>query len=559
MLSSALKPEDRDNPTFKQNKDAWVERIADFRSSLEVVRRGGGRKAIERQHARKRLTARERIARLIDPQSEFQEILSYAGWHMYEEWGGAPGGGVVTGIGKIAGRDWMIVANDATVKAGAFFPITAKKVIRAQTIALENRIPTVYLVDSAGVFLPLQDEVFPDQDDFGRIFYLNARMSGLGIPQISAIMGNCVAGGAYLPLMTDALIMTEGSGLYLAGPALVKAAIGQEVSSEELGGARMHAEISGTVDFYEPSDEAAIERIRALAALYSAPELAPWARERIPPVEPAYAAEDLYGLVSPDSTRPYDVREVIARLVDGSEFHEFKGGYGETLVCGYARLGGFPVGIVANQRTIIKKPAPPGGSGKIEVGGVIYAEAADKAARFILEVNQRFIPLLFLMDVTGFMVGKESEQQGIIRRGAKLVNAVSNSVVPKITLITGGSFGAGNYAMAGKAYAPRFIYAWPSAKYAVMGGAQAAKTLLEIEVAKLEREGKTPTDQDLKELYERIKGRYEETLDPRYAAARLWVDEVIFPHETRERLVRSLEACALNPVREQMNVGVFQV
>ncbi|MER3443823.1 MAG: methylcrotonoyl-CoA carboxylase [Meiothermus sp.] len=560
MLSSALKPEDRDNPTFKQNKDAWVERIADFRGSLEIVRQGGGKKAVERQHARGRLTARERIARLIDPESEFQEILGYAGWHMYEEWGGAPGGGVVTGLGKIAGRDWMIIANDATVKAGAFFPITAKKVIRAQTIALENHVPTVYLVDSAGVFLPLQDEVFPDQDDFGRIFYLNARMSGLGIPQISAIMGNCVAGGAYLPLMTDALIMTEGSGLYLAGPALVKAAIGQEVSSEELGGARMHAEVSGTVDFYEPSDEAALERIRALAALYSAPELAPWARERIAPLEPAYEPEDLYGLVSPDGSRPYDVREVIARLVDGSEFHEFKSGYGETIVCGYARLGGFPVGIVANQRTVIKKPAPPGGTGgKIEVGGVIYAEAADKAARFILEVNQRFIPLLFLMDVTGFMVGKESEQNGIIRRGAKLVNAVSNSVVPKITLITGGSFGAGNYAMAGKAYAPRFLYAWPSAKYAVMGGAQAAKTLLEIEVSKLEREGKTPTDQDLKELYERIKGRYEETLDPRYAAARLWVDEVIFPHQTRERLIRSLEACALNPVREQMSVGVFQV
>ncbi|RIH90360.1 Methylmalonyl-CoA carboxyltransferase 12S subunit [Calidithermus terrae] len=560
MLSSALKPEDRDNPAFKQNKDAWVERIADFRGSLEIVRQGGGRKAVERQHARGRLTARERIARLIDPESEFQEILGYAGWHMYEEWGGAPGGGVVTGLGKIAGRDWMIIANDATVKAGAFFPITAKKVIRAQTIALENHVPTVYLVDSAGVFLPLQDEVFPDQDDFGRIFYLNARMSGLGIPQISAIMGNCVAGGAYLPLMTDALIMTEGSGLYLAGPALVKAAIGQEVSSEELGGARMHAEVSGTVDFYEPSDEAALERVRALAALYSTPELAPWARERIAPLEPAYEPEDLYGLVSPDGSRPYDVREVIARLVDGSEFHEFKSGYGETIVCGYARLGGFPVGIVANQRTVIKKAAPPGGSGaRIEVGGVIYAEAADKAARFILEVNQRFIPLLFLMDVTGFMVGKESEQNGIIRRGAKLVNAVSNSVVPKITLITGGSFGAGNYAMAGKAYAPRFLYAWPSAKYAVMGGAQAAKTLLEIEVSKLEREGKTPTDQDLKELYERIKGRYEETLDPRYAAARLWVDEVIFPHQTRERLIRSLEACALNPVREQMSVGVFQV
>ncbi|WP_299430507.1 carboxyl transferase domain-containing protein, partial [uncultured Meiothermus sp.] len=413
---------------------------------------------------------------------------------------------------------------------------------------------------SAGVFLPLQDEVFPDQDDFGRIFYLNARMSGAGIPQISAIMGNCVAGGAYLPLMTDALIMTEGSGLYLAGPALVKAAIGQEVGSDELGGARMHAEVSGTVDFYEPDDGAAIARIRALASLYSQPALAPWAVERRPEKEPFHPPEDLYGLVSPDGSRPYDVKEVIARLVDASEFHEFKASYGQTLVCGYARLGGFPVGIVANQRLIIKKPALPGGSGgKIEVGGVIYAEASDKAARFILEVNQRFIPLLFLMDVTGFMVGKESEQQGIIRRGAKLVNAVSNSVVPKITLITGGSFGAGNYAMAGKAYGPRFIYAWPSARYAVMSGNAAAKTLMEIELAKLEREGKKPTEEDLVELYEHIKGRYEETLDPRYAAARLWVDEVIFPHETRERLRGSLEVCALNPLREQMRVGVFQV
>lgn len=553
MIETKLRSEDREAPTFKANKDAWVSLISDFRASLEQIRLGGGKKAIERQHARGRLTARERIARLIDPGSEFDELMSYAGWGMYEEWGGAPGGGTVTGIGKIAGRDWMIVANDATVKAGAFFPITAKKVIRAQTIALENRIPTVYLVDSAGVFLPLQDEVFPDQDDFGRIFYLNARMSALGIAQISAIMGNCVAGGAYLPVMTDTLLMTEGSGLYLAGPALVKAAIGQEVTSEELGGARMHAEISGTVDYYEPTDEAALERIRSLAAAYAAPELAPWAKERRHPVEPHYPAEDLFGLVSPDGTRPYDVREVIARLVDGSEFLEYKKAYGETLVCGYARLGGFPVGIVANQRTVIKK------GGRIEVGGVIYAEAADKAARFILEVNQRFIPLLFLQDVTGFMVGKESEQHGIIRRGAKLVNAVSNSVVPKISLILGGTFGAGNYAMAGRAYSPRFYFAWPSAKYAVMSGASAAKTLLEVEVAKLERQGITPTDQDLKELYERIKGRYEETLDPRYAAARLWVDEIIYPHHTRARLIRALQACALNPVREEMKIGVFQV
>ena len=465
----------------------------------------------------------------------------------------APAGGVITGIGRIAGRDWMIVANDATVKAGAFFPITAKKVIRAQTIALENRIPTVYLVDSAGVFLPLQDEVFPDQDDFGRIFYLNARMSALGIPQISAIMGNCVAGGAYLPVMTDVLIMTEGSGLYLAGPALVKAAIGQEVTSEELGGARMHYEVSGTVDFYEPTDEAALARIRELAALYPPPRLAPWAEGRKAPKEPLYPIEDLYGLVSPDGSRPYDLREVIARIVDGSEFLEYKGGYGETLVTGFARIGGYPVGIVGNQRLVLKK------RGRIEVGGVIYAEAADKAARFILEVNQMGIPLLFLQDVTGFMVGKESEQAGIIRRGAKLVNAVSNSVVPKITLILGGSFGAGNYALAGKAYAPRFLFAWPSAKYAVMGGAQAAKTLLELEVEKLKREGKEPSDEELKELYERIKGRYEETLDPRYAAARLWVDGVIFPHETRKWLIKALEACALNPEREPFRIGVFQV
>jgi len=553
MFESHISVKERESLSFKQNKDAWVRLIADFHTSLEKVRRGGGQKAAERQHARGRLTARERIAMLIDPDTGLEEILGYAGWQMYTDWGGAPGGGVVAAIGRIAGRDWMIIANDATVKAGAFFPITAKKVIRAQTIAIENHIPTVYLVDSAGVFLPLQDEVFPDQDDFGRIFYLNARMSGMGIPQISAIMGNCVAGGAYLPLMTDALIMTEGSGLYLAGPALVKAAIGQEVGSDELGGARMHAEISGTVDFYEPDDASAIARIRALASLYAQPTLAPWATERLSEIEPFCPPEDLYGLVSPDGSRPYDVNEVIARLVDSSVFHEFKAGYAQTLVCGYARLGGFPVGIVANQRQIIKKP------GKIEVGGVIYAEAADKAARFILEVNQRFIPLLFLMDVTGFMVGKESEQQGIIRRGAKLVNAVSNSVVPKITLVTGGSFGAGNYAMAGKAYGPRFIYAWPSAKYAVMSGNAAAKTLMEIELAKLEREGRKPTEEDLVELYERIKGRYEETLDPRYAAARLWVDEVIFPHETRERLIRNLEVCALNPHREQMRVGVFQV
>jgi len=518
-----------------------------------MMRQGGGPRAIERQHAKGRLTARERIEALLDPGTPFLELWSHAGWQMYAEWGGAPSGGCVAGIGQLHGRDWMIIANDATVKAGAFFPITAKKIIRAQTIALENHLPTIYLVDSAGVFLPLQDEVFPDQDDFGRIFFLNARMSAQGIPQIAAVMGNCVAGGAYLPLMTDLLLMTEGSGLYLAGPALVKAAIGQEVSSEELGGARMHAEISGSVDFWEPDDLSALRHIRDLASRYAARELAPWAKERLEPRPPQRDPMELYGLVPYDGNSPYDMREVLAHLVDGSELLEYRPNYGETLICAYARLGGFPVALVANQRLAIKKPR------EIQVGGVIYADAADKAARFILEVNQRFIPLIFIHDVTGFMVGRESEQQGIIRRGAKLVNAVSNSVVPKLTVIVGGSFGAGHYALAGKAYGPRFLYAWPSARYAVMGGAQAAKTLLEIEVSKLEREGRKLEDEEIKALYEGVKGRYEEQLDIRYAAARGWVDEIILPHETRERLIRSLEVCALNPEREPFRVGVFQV
>ena len=553
MLPTTLDDEGRASEAFRANASAWVERITAFRESLAKMRHGGGERAVQRQHEKGRLTARERIARLLDKDSPFDELMTFAGWQMYEEWGGAPGGGAVTGIGRIHGREWMIIANDATVKAGAFFPITAKKVIRAQTIAFENRIPTVYLVDSAGVFLPLQDEVFPDQDDFGRIFYLNARMSAAGIPQISAIMGNCVAGGAYLPVMTDALVMTEGSGLYLAGPALVKAAIGQEVSSEELGGAKMHAETSGTVDFYEPDDEAALARLRSLAELYAAPRRARWAQERKPPAPPAHDVRDLYGLVHPEGEAPYDVREVIARLVDGSEFHEYKARWGETLVTGFARIGGFPVGIVANQRLVIKK------KGRIEVGGVIYAEAADKAARFILDVNQMRIPLLFLQDVSGFMVGKASEEAGIIRRGAKLVNAVSNSVVPKITVILGGSFGAGNYALAGKAYAPRLLFAWPSAKYAVMGGTQAASTLLQLEVAQLKRKGQEPSAEELERLYEEIKNRYDATLDPRYAAARLWVDEIIFPHETRERLIRALEAVSLGDSEAPLQTGVFQV
>ncbi|BDP42043.1 propionyl-CoA carboxylase subunit beta [Deinococcus aetherius] len=539
----------------------WADALARLAADQARVRAGGGAKAQARQHEKGRLTARERIGRLVDEGTPFDELMTFAGWEMYEEVGGCPGGGAVTGIGQIQGRPWMIVANDATVKAGAFFPITAKKVIRAQTIALENHLPVVYLVDSAGVYLPMQDEIFPDQDDFGRVFYLNARMSARGIPQIAAIMGNCVAGGAYLPVMCDTLIMTEGSGLYLAGPALVKAAIGQVVDSEELGGAAMHAGIAGTVDYREPDDDAALARVRSLADLYARGDVAPWARRRAEVREPE--SRDLTELVGFDGSKTYDVRDLITSITDGGEFHEFKAEYGETIVCGFARLGGYPVGFVANQRTVIKKKLKAGGEPglrtRIEVGGVIYGDSADKAARFILDANQAGVPLVFLSDVTGFMVGRDSEQEGIIRRGAKLVNAVSNSVVPKITVITGGSFGAGNYAMNGKAYSPRFIFAWPSAKYAVMSGNAAAKTLLDIQLAALKRAGFDPDDEELQALYEQVKAKYDAELDPRYAAARLWVDEIIPPNDTRDRLIRALEACAGNPHQEELRVGVFQV
>jgi 3-methylcrotonyl-CoA carboxylase beta subunit len=542
------------------NAGGWEALLTTLAKSSGEIRQGGGAKAIARQHAKGRLSARERIAALLDPGTPFDELMLHAGWEMYQEVGGAPSGGVITGLGRIAGRDWLIVANDASVKAGAFFPITAKKVIRAQTIALENHLPVVYLVDSAGVYLPMQDEIFPDQDDFGRVFYLNARLSALGVPQIAAIMGNCVAGGAYLPVMCDTLIMTEGSGLYLAGPALVKAAIGQVVDSEALGGASMHASVAGTIDYHAKDDHDALSRIRNLAGFYAESAGAAWVRRKMASIAPIHGSHDLLEIVSSDGSKPYDVRDLITRLFDGSSqadgnssFQEFKAAYGQTLVTGFARLGGFPVGIVANQRMVIRK------AGRIEVGGVIYGEAADKAARFILDANQVGVPLIFLSDVTGFMVGRDSEQSGIIRRGAKMVNAVSNSIVPKITVITGGSYGAGNYAMAGKAYGPRFIYAWPSAKYAVMSGNAAAKTLLDIQVAQLERQGKTITDDDLKALYDEIKDKYDHELDPRYAAARLWVDEIIHPLETRRRLLRSLEACALNPQQEPLRVGVFQV
>jgi acetyl-CoA carboxylase carboxyltransferase component len=560
----AGKPGDPPSPALQKNARQMAELLAAIRGEEETIRQGGGAKAIEAQHKKGRLTARERIAKLIDPGTEFFELGLYAAYGMYEEWGGAPAGGTITGLGHVAGRRVMIVANDATVKAGAFFPMTAKKVIRAQNIAIENRIPTIYLVDSSGIFLPLQEDVFPDTDDFGRVFRNNAVMSALRIPQITAIMGMCVAGGAYLPVMCDTILMTEGSGLFLAGPALVQSAIGQKTSAEELGGAQMHAQISGTVDFREPDDEACLTRIRSLVEKMGHPAAAPFNRQPAEP--PAHPAEEIYGIFSAEPSRQYDMRDVIARIVDGkpggnggaSSFDEYKAEYGQTLLCGYARIGGWAVGIVANQKKNVTVAAPGTGDRRIEFGGVIYTESADKAARFILDCNQNLIPLVFLHDVNGFMVGKEAEWSGIIRAGAKMVNAVANSVVPKIAVICGGSFGAGHYAMCGKAYDPRFIFAWPTARYAVMSGESAAGTLVEIKIKQLEREGKKLSDAEKKELFESVRATYERQTDPRYAAARLWVDAIIDPARTREALIEALESAALNPAIPEFKTGVLQ-
>src|SRR5215469_3281738 len=456
---------DATSAKFEANMRFMADLVSQVRNEEEKIAEGGGPKGIESQHAKRRLTARERIALLVDP-GTFFELGIYAACGMYEEWGGAPGAGVVTGLARIHTRLVMIIANDATVKAGAFFPMTSKKVIRAQNIAIENHIPTIYLVDSAGVFLPLQEDVFPDTDDFGRVFRNNAVMSAKGIPQIAAIMGMCVAGGGYLPVMCDHVLMTDGSGLFLAGPALVQAAIGQKVSAEELGGATMHSAISGTVDFHELNDEACLARIRSIIEKWGYRRQSPWDRKK--PVAPALAAEEVYGIYDSSPSRPYDVKEVIARIVDASRSDEYKPEYGKTLVCGYARIGGFAVGIVANQK-LHAHGTDHQGHKRVEFGGVIYTESAEKAARFIMDCNQNLIPLVFFHDVNGFMVGRDAEWSGIIKAGAKMVNAVSNSVVPKITVILGGSFGAGHYAMCGKAYDPRFVFAWPTAKYAVMG------------------------------------------------------------------------------------------
>src|SRR5437588_9758880 len=539
---------------FEANMRFMADLVSQMRNEEEKIREGGGAKAIENQHSKRRLTARERISLLADP-GTFFELGIYSAFGMYEEWGGAPSAGVITGLARVHTRLVMIIANDATVKAGAFFPMTAKKVIRAQNIAMENRVPTIYLVDSAGVFLPLQEDVFPDTDDFGRVFRNNAVMSAMGISQIAAIMGMCVAGGGYLPVMCDNVLMTDGSGLFLAGPALVQAAIGQKVSAEELGGAAMHSAISGTVDFREPTDEACIARIRSLVEKWGYRRLSPWERKK--PEEPALAAEEIYGIYDSSPARPYDMKEVLARIVDASRFDEYKPEYGKTVICGYARIGGFAVGIVANQKLHAQQTDHEGNK-RIEFGGVIYTESAEKAARFIMDCNQNLIPLIFFHDVNGFMLGRDAEWSGIIKAGAKMVNAVSNSVVPKITVIVGGSFGAGHYAMCGKAFDPRFVFAWPTARYAVMSGDSAAGTLVEIKIKQLERSGKKLSDEERKELFESVKKTYEEQTDPRYGAARLWIDKIIDPVGTRDAIVLALEAAALNPDVPEFKVGVLQ-
>lgn len=562
--------------TFNKNEDVMKQSLSQLRQKLEKIYEGGGKKAIAKQKERNKLTARERIEYLIDKNSLFTEIGAFAGFEMYEKEGGCPAGGTVAGVGYVSDRQCIIVANDQTVKAGAWFPITGKKNLRLQEIAMENHLPVIYLVDSAGVYLPLQDEIFPDKEHFGRVFRNNARMSAMGITQISAVMGACVAGGAYLPIMSDETLMVEGNGsIFLAGPYLVKAAIGEDIDAETLGGAVTHTEISGIADYKFPTEQACMDHIKKMMSLMGDNRKAGF--DRIAPVAPARKAEDIYGIF-PSDGKPYDVVDLIECMVDGvkdrsrksevgsqkvegsklnaqsSSFEQYKEDYGKTIVCGYARIDGWAVGIVANQRKIVKSK-----KGEMQMGGVIYNDSADKAARFILNCNQKKIPLVFLQDVTGFMVGSRSEHAGIIKDGAKLVNAVANSVVPKITIITGNSYGAGNYAMCGKAYDPRFIYAWPSAKIAVMGGDAASQTLLQIEVAAQKAKGKTLTADEEKKFLSEIKDKYDKQTSPYYAAARLWVDAIIDPAKTREVISEGINAANHNPVVPELKTGVFQV
>ncbi|MBI2282532.1 MAG: acyl-CoA carboxylase subunit beta [Bacteroidetes bacterium] len=541
------------NLAQNRNEDWMKMAVSQTQQYYEKIKLGGGKKAIEKQRERNKLTARERINYLCDKDQPLIEIGAFAGFDMYEEQGGCPAGGTVAGLGYVSGRQCVILANDQTVKAGAWFPITGKKNLRLQEIAMENRLPVIYLVDSAGVFLPMQDEIFPDKEHFGRVFRNNARMSAMGITQIAAVMGACVAGGAYLPIMSDETLMVEGNGsIFLAGPYLVKAAIGEETDTETLGGAVTHTEISGIADYKFKTEQECLDHIKQIMSKLGTPVQAGF--NRITPAPPKKEMNGIYSIMPEGNLNPYDMLEIIERIVDDSVFEQFKADYGKTILCGYARIEGWAVGIVANQRLVSRNK-----KGEMQIGGVIYNDSADKAARFIMNCNQKKIPLVFLQDVTGFMVGSRSEHSGIIKDGAKLVNAVANSVVPKITIIIGNSYGAGNYAMCGKAYDPRFIYAWPSAKIAVMGGEQAAKTLLQIQVANLKAKGKEVSAQVEKELLDRIKASYEKQTSPYYAAARLWVDAIIDPIDTRKTIAESIAAANQNPEMEIFKTGVFQV
>ena len=540
------------NIEFNRNEDKMKQMLSEMRQRMEKIYQGGGKKAIEKQKEKNKLTPRERIAYLIDEKSPFIEIGAFAGYDMYVEHGGCPAGGTVAGVGYVSGRQCVIIANDQTVKAGAWFPITGKKNLRLQEIAMENHLPIIYLVDSAGVFLPMQDEIFPDKEHFGRIFRNNAVMSGMGLTQIAAVMGPCVAGGAYLPIMSDETLMVEGNGsIYLAGPYLVKAAIGEEIDNETLGGAVTHTEISGIADYKFKTEQECMDHIRKMMSMLGEKPKAGFDRKDSNP--PVKNTEELYGIFPMDG-KPYDVLDVIERIVDDSEFEQFKEDYGKTIVCGYGRIDGWAVGIVANQRKIVKSK-----KGEMQMGGVIYNDSADKAARFILNCNQKKIPLVFLQDVTGFMVGSRSEHAGIIKDGAKMVNAVANSIIPKVTIIIGNSYGAGNYAMCGKAYDPRFIYAWPSAKIAVMSGDSAAKTLLQIQVAAMKSKGKEISAEEERKLLEEIKGRYDKQTSPYYAASRLWVDAIIDPADTRKVISEGIAAANHNTEIAALKTGVFQV
>ncbi len=543
---------------FNKNEDHNKLLVSELKNRLAKVKLGGGQKRIDKQHEQGKLTARERIAYLLDEKKPSIEIGAFAGDGMYEEHGGAPGGGVVVKIGYVKGKQCIVVANDATVKAGAWFPITAKKNLRAQEISIENRLPIIYLVDSAGVYLPMQDEIFPDKEHFGRIFRNNAVMSSMGITQIAAVMGSCVAGGAYLPIMSDeALIVDKTGSIFLAGSYLVKAAIGESIDNEELGGATTHCEVSGVTDYKAKDDKDALDKIKNIVSKIGDFDKAGFNREKA--VNPKEKQEDIYGIIPKSRAEQYDMREIIKRLVDDSDFEEYKEGYGQTILTGYARIDGWAVGIVANQRTLVKTTKAKTKPSEMQFGGVIYSDSADKATRFIANCNQKKIPLVFLQDVTGFMVGSKSEHGGIIKDGAKMVNAVSNSVVPKFTIIIGNSYGAGNYAMCGKAYDPRLIVAWPSAELAVMSGNSAAKVLLQIETASLKKQGKEITEGDETELYNKIKERYDRQISPYFAASRIWTDAVIDPLDTRKWISMGIEAANHAPIEKTFNLGVIQV